>query len=200
MSESAYSLKESIRQLPRNVRESVSRRGEGTPEQERAAAVFGNLFLHLHPVRVHTNSLRAGYTFGLGLISFFLFLILTASGVLLTGAGWELRFLTWPSLQGEAAESEIEAPSGRSRRRGYGTSLRGASPRGRGEPALCRRRRERPGRMAEAPGPLTSGCRAGRSGTCSGSDRPSSGNRAGGGAVQRASAARAGCGGPSCAS
>ena len=56
MSESAYSLKESIRQLPRNIKESVIRRGGGTPEQERAAAVFGNVFLHLHPVRVHLNS------------------------------------------------------------------------------------------------------------------------------------------------
>ena len=83
MSESAYSLSESIRQLHRNIKESISRRTGGTPEQERAAAVFGNLFLHLHPVRVHTNSLRAGYTFGLGLISFYLFLILTGSGVLL---------------------------------------------------------------------------------------------------------------------
>src|SRR5574340_1080925 len=82
MSETAYSLKESIRHLPRNIKESVVRRSGGTPEQERAAAVFGNLFLHLHPVRVHTNSLRLGYTLGLGLISFFLFLILVGSGVL----------------------------------------------------------------------------------------------------------------------
>lgn len=83
MSESAYSLSESIRQLPRNIKASICRPSGGTPEQERAAAVFGNLFLHLHPVRVHTNTLRAGYTFGLGLISLYLFLILTVSGILL---------------------------------------------------------------------------------------------------------------------
>lgn len=83
MSETAYSLKESIRHLPRNIKESIIRRGGGTAEQERAAAVFGNMFLHVHPVRVHLNSLRAGYTFGLGLISFYLFLILIASGLLL---------------------------------------------------------------------------------------------------------------------
>jgi quinol-cytochrome oxidoreductase complex cytochrome b subunit len=83
MSESAYSLKESVSQLPRNIKESVFRREESTPEQEQAAAIFGNVFLHLHPVRVHINSLRLSYTFGLGLISFFLFLLLTASGVLL---------------------------------------------------------------------------------------------------------------------
>lgn len=82
MSESVYTLKHSIKQLPKNVKQSFSRRGEGTPEQEQAAAVFGNLFLHLHPVRVHLNSLRFGYTLGLGLISFFLFLILIGSGML----------------------------------------------------------------------------------------------------------------------
>lgn len=82
MSESAYSLKESIRHLPRNIKESVIRPGGGTAEQERAAAVFGNLFLHIHPVRVHNNSLRLGYTLGLGLISFYLFAILVVSGVL----------------------------------------------------------------------------------------------------------------------
>ena len=82
MSESAYSIKESIKNLPGNIKGSVSRGGEGTPEQKSAAAVFGNVFLHLHPVRVHINSLRAAYTFGLGLISFFLFLILVVSGVL----------------------------------------------------------------------------------------------------------------------
>lgn len=82
MSESVYSIKESIKNLPRNIKESVARREEGTPEQKRAAAVFGNFFLHLHPVRVHINSLRLGYTFGLGLISFYLFLILVASGIL----------------------------------------------------------------------------------------------------------------------
>jgi quinol-cytochrome oxidoreductase complex cytochrome b subunit len=82
MSESAYSLKKSIKDLPANFRNSVVRRGAGTQEQEQAAAVFGNVFLHLHPVRVHVNSLRLNYTFGLGLISFFLFLILVASGVM----------------------------------------------------------------------------------------------------------------------
>ena len=83
MSESAYSFSDSLRQLPRNIRESVIRRTGGTPEQERAAAVFGNMFLHLHPVRVHVNTLRPAYTFGLGLISFYLFAILVASGLLL---------------------------------------------------------------------------------------------------------------------
>jgi cytochrome b6 len=82
MSERAHSLKESIKHLPRNITQSVVRPVGGTLEQERAAAVFGNVFLHLHPARVHLNSLRLAYTFGLGLISFYLFLILVVSGVL----------------------------------------------------------------------------------------------------------------------
>jgi cytochrome b6 len=82
MSESAYSFKESVKNLPRNLKQSVIRRKEGTAEQERAATVFGNLFLHMHPVRVHLNSLRFRYTFGLGLISFYLFLMLVVSGIL----------------------------------------------------------------------------------------------------------------------
>jgi len=52
-------------------------------DQERAATSFTNFFLHLHPVKVHRNTLRPAYTLGLGLISFFLFLLLVATGILL---------------------------------------------------------------------------------------------------------------------
>ncbi len=83
MNNAAGSLKESIKHLPENIKGSVIRRGEGSPDQKRAATVFGNLFLHVHPVRVHANTLRAGYTLGLGLISLYLFLILVISGTLL---------------------------------------------------------------------------------------------------------------------
>jgi quinol-cytochrome oxidoreductase complex cytochrome b subunit len=82
MNEATYNVKDAIKQLPRNIKESFVRREAGTAEQEQAATVFGNLFLHLHPVRVHVNALRPSYTLGLGLISFFLFLILVVSGIL----------------------------------------------------------------------------------------------------------------------
>jgi len=45
--------------------------------------MFTNFFLHLHPVRVHRHTLKPSYTLGLGLISLFLFLILSLSGILL---------------------------------------------------------------------------------------------------------------------
>ncbi len=83
MNKATYSLAESIKLLPVNIRNSVIRRGGGSEDQERASVVFGNLFLHLHPVRVHLNTLRLGYTLGLGLISFYLLVILIISGILL---------------------------------------------------------------------------------------------------------------------
>ncbi len=49
----------------------------------RALAVMNNVFLHLHPVRVKRHAVRYTYTFCLGGISFFLFLVLTVTGVYL---------------------------------------------------------------------------------------------------------------------
>src|SRR5437764_5436234 len=52
-----------------------------TPRQQ-ALSMFNNVFLHLHPVRSRMESLRITYTFCLGGLSFFLFLLLTITGVL----------------------------------------------------------------------------------------------------------------------
>jgi len=83
MLQNDYSLRKAIRDLPRNVKESVIRQGFPRTDQERAQTTFGNFFLHIHPVKVHENTLRFRYTLGLGLISFYLFIILSASGILL---------------------------------------------------------------------------------------------------------------------
>ena len=48
-----------------------------------SATSFTNFFLHIHPVKVHRNTLRPLYTMGLGIISFFLFVILIVTGILL---------------------------------------------------------------------------------------------------------------------
>jgi len=49
----------------------------------RLQRVFGNVFLHLHPVRVPKDALRYTYTWGQGGLSFYLFLMLTVTGILL---------------------------------------------------------------------------------------------------------------------
>lgn len=72
-----------VRELPVNVWTSVFRNPVPSSDLERASTSFANFFLHLHPVKVHRNTLRPIYTLGLGLISLFLFLILVVTGVLL---------------------------------------------------------------------------------------------------------------------
>src|SRR4030081_2070594 len=57
-------------------------RYSSTPRQQ-ALIMFNNVFLHLHPVRIRRESLRITYKFCLGGLSFFLFLLLTITGVLL---------------------------------------------------------------------------------------------------------------------
>src|SRR5438105_1505729 len=51
--------------------------------RDRAQHILGNVWLHLHPARVRPRSTRYSYTWGLGGLSFGLFLILTVTGVLL---------------------------------------------------------------------------------------------------------------------
>ncbi len=57
----------------------------GLPQSnlERAQAMVSSFLLHLQPAKVQRHSLRASYTFGLGLISLYLFLILIGTGILL---------------------------------------------------------------------------------------------------------------------
>jgi quinol-cytochrome oxidoreductase complex cytochrome b subunit len=74
--------------LLRLVRESqiyrsLFRQPYPSTSRTRALAVMNNVFLHLHPVRVKRHAVRYTYTFCLGGISFFLFLVLTVTGVYL---------------------------------------------------------------------------------------------------------------------
>ncbi len=72
-----------IIRLPENAWRSVFRNPLPSSDLGRASTSFTNFFLHIHPVKTHRHSLKATYTFGLGLIAFFLFLILAVTGVLL---------------------------------------------------------------------------------------------------------------------
>jgi quinol-cytochrome oxidoreductase complex cytochrome b subunit len=73
----------SVKGLPQNVWNSVFRNPLPDSDLGRASTSFSNFFLHIHPVKVHPNTLRPLYTLGLGVMSFVLFLILVATGVLL---------------------------------------------------------------------------------------------------------------------
>ncbi|OGU18106.1 MAG: cytochrome B6 [Ignavibacteria bacterium GWB2_35_12] len=50
---------------------------------DRSLVIFNSLTLHIHPVKVREKAIKFSYTFYLGMISFFLFIILIVTGVLL---------------------------------------------------------------------------------------------------------------------
>jgi quinol-cytochrome oxidoreductase complex cytochrome b subunit len=62
---------------------SIFRRGPARTNRTRSLAVFGNLFLHLLPVKVREKSLGVRASYYLGSISFLLFIVLVISGILL---------------------------------------------------------------------------------------------------------------------
>jgi quinol-cytochrome oxidoreductase complex cytochrome b subunit len=65
------------------VGRSVFRVGLPQSNLERSQAMVSSFLLHVQPAKVSRHALRASYTLGLGLISLYLFLILTVTGVLL---------------------------------------------------------------------------------------------------------------------
>ncbi|HMA38121.1 MAG TPA: cytochrome b N-terminal domain-containing protein [Chloroflexia bacterium] len=67
----------------RDVIGSIVRNGWPSSVRGRSLAIMNSVFLHLHPIRTRPDAIRMTYTFGLGGISFFLFLLLTLTGVLL---------------------------------------------------------------------------------------------------------------------
>ncbi|MEX1025148.1 MAG: cytochrome b N-terminal domain-containing protein [Planctomycetota bacterium] len=62
---------------------SVFRHGYPDTPRNRALAVLSNTFLHLHPVKVRRSGIRLSYTWCMGGLTFFLFLIETITGLLL---------------------------------------------------------------------------------------------------------------------
>ena len=62
---------------------SVIRTGYPNTPRNQMLAVATNVFLHLHPTRIHRTHVKITHTYCLGGLSFFLFLGLTITGVLL---------------------------------------------------------------------------------------------------------------------
>jgi quinol-cytochrome oxidoreductase complex cytochrome b subunit len=62
---------------------SVFRHDYADTVRNRVLEITGNVFLHLHPISIPRRALRVSYTFCLGGLTFFLFLVETLTGVLL---------------------------------------------------------------------------------------------------------------------
>jgi quinol-cytochrome oxidoreductase complex cytochrome b subunit len=76
-------LWQNLRALPANAWQSIFRHPLPSDDLGRSNTSFTNFFLHIHPVKVNRHTLRPLYTLGLGLVSFFLFLILVFTGIAL---------------------------------------------------------------------------------------------------------------------
>jgi quinol-cytochrome oxidoreductase complex cytochrome b subunit len=62
---------------------SIFRHGYPDTPLNQSLVLMGNVFLHLHPVKVSRKAMKTTYTWCLGGLSFFLFLVLTITGVFL---------------------------------------------------------------------------------------------------------------------
>ena len=62
---------------------SVFRKGYKDTQRDRALAMMNNVLYHLHPVKIKRHGLKLTYTFCLGGLSFFLFVLLTITGIFL---------------------------------------------------------------------------------------------------------------------
>lgn len=72
-----------LRVLPQEIWSSIFRHPLPETDLGRSQTSFTNFFLHIHPVKVDRHTLKPWFTMGLGLMSFFLFVILVVTGVLL---------------------------------------------------------------------------------------------------------------------
>lgn len=62
---------------------SIFRHGYPDTEKNRVLIIITNFFLHLHPAKMKKHGMKITYTWCLGGISFFLFFVLTVTGILL---------------------------------------------------------------------------------------------------------------------
>ena len=62
---------------------SIFRHKHDDTPRNRALGVLSNVFLHLHPAKINRDAVRYSYTWGMGGITFYLFFVLTLTGVLL---------------------------------------------------------------------------------------------------------------------
>ncbi|MHC4853051.1 MAG: cytochrome b N-terminal domain-containing protein [Planctomycetota bacterium] len=76
-------LLHNLKRTPQRFKESLFRHDAPTSARTRSQAVFSNFFLHIQSTHIHKHSLRPSTTWGLGVITLILFVILCVTGVLL---------------------------------------------------------------------------------------------------------------------
>ena len=62
---------------------SIFRKGYTDSPRNRSYVIMNNVLYHLHPVKVKRHAVKVSYTLCLGGLSFFLFILLTVTGIFL---------------------------------------------------------------------------------------------------------------------
>ncbi|HVM15062.1 MAG TPA: selenite/tellurite reduction operon b-type cytochrome ExtP [Egibacteraceae bacterium] len=93
---------------------SIYRKGYRDTSRDRALTAMNNVLYHLHPVKVKRHGLKLTYTYCLGGLSFFLFILLTITGIFLmffyrpaAGPGNELAYIDMQNLRDTVAFGEL---------------------------------------------------------------------------------------------
>jgi quinol---cytochrome c reductase cytochrome b subunit, bacillus type len=78
---------------------SVYRRGYTDSPRNRSYVIMNNVLYHLHPVKVKRHAVKVSYTLCLGGLSFFLFILLTVTGIFLMFFYRPATATAWSNIQ-----------------------------------------------------------------------------------------------------
>src|SRR3984957_11175222 len=78
---------------------SIFRKGYTDSPRNRSYVIMNNVLFHLHPVKVKRHAVKVSYTLCLGGLSFFLFIILTVTGIFLMFFYRPTADSAWQSIQ-----------------------------------------------------------------------------------------------------
>jgi quinol-cytochrome oxidoreductase complex cytochrome b subunit len=78
---------------------SIFRKGYTDSPRNRSYVIMNNVLFHLHPVKVKRHAVKVSYTLCLGGLSFFLFIILTVTGIFLMFFYRPTAASAWQSIQ-----------------------------------------------------------------------------------------------------
>jgi quinol-cytochrome oxidoreductase complex cytochrome b subunit len=78
---------------------SIFRKGYTDSPRNRSYVIMNNVLYHLHPVKVKRHAVKVSYTLCLGGLSFFLFILLTVTGIFLMFFYRPTEALAWSNVQ-----------------------------------------------------------------------------------------------------
>ena len=78
---------------------SIYRKGYTDSPRNRSYVIMNNVLYHLHPVKVKRHAVKVSYTLCLGGLSFFLFILLTVTGIFLMFFYRPTEALAWSNVQ-----------------------------------------------------------------------------------------------------